>query len=59
MPFTHALKKIEVPVKKLFVGHDPNTTVNRGSLANPEAIDWYVEQARRFRADGPPQADDR
>jgi acetoacetyl-CoA synthetase len=54
VPVTHALKKIEVPVKKLFVGHDPDTAVNRGSLANPEVIDWYVEQARRFRTDGPP-----
>lgn len=24
--------------------------VNRGSLANPEIIDWYVEQARSFHA---------
>ncbi|MFD3927684.1 acetoacetate--CoA ligase [Streptomyces sp. NPDC058614] len=49
VPVTHAQKKTEVPVKKLFVGHDPDSTVNRGSLANPEVIDWYVEQARRFR----------
>ncbi|MER5530777.1 acetoacetate--CoA ligase [Streptomyces sp. NPDC002677] len=48
VPVTHAQKKTEVPVKKLFVGHDPDSAVDRGSLANPEAIDWYVEQARRF-----------
>ncbi|MGW6174084.1 acetoacetate--CoA ligase [Arthrobacter sp. NPDC055138] len=50
VPVTHALKKIEVPVKKLFAGHDPAVAVNRGSLANPEAIDWYAEQARAFLA---------
>ena len=50
VPVTHALKKIEVPVKKLFAGHDPATAVNRGSLANPEAIDWYAGQASAFLA---------
>ncbi|MGW7238357.1 hypothetical protein [Streptomyces sp. NPDC054804] len=49
MPVTHAQKKTEVPVKRLFAGHDPDTAVNHGSLANPEVIDWYIEQARRFR----------
>jgi acetoacetyl-CoA synthetase len=49
VPITHALKKIEVPVKKLFAGHDP-AAVNRGSLANPESVDWYVDEAQRFLA---------
>lgn len=48
VPITHALKKIEVPVKKLFAGHDAATAVNRGSLANPDTVDWYVEQAKAF-----------
>lgn len=42
IPVTHANKKIEVPIKKIFIGHDPATAVNRGSLANPEAVDWFV-----------------
>lgn len=48
IPVTHALKKIEVPVKKLFAGHDPAAAVNRGSLANPDAVDWYADQAKAF-----------
>ncbi|QXJ26430.1 acetoacetate--CoA ligase [Actinomadura graeca] len=55
VPVTHALKKIEVPIKKLFTGHDPATAVNRGSLANPEVVDWYVDQAQRFRTEGRPR----
>ncbi|WP_157430275.1 acetoacetate--CoA ligase [Actinomadura macra] len=55
VPVTHALKKIEVPIKKLFTGHDPGTAVNRGSLANPEVVDWYVDQAQRFRTEGRPR----
>ncbi|WP_312179108.1 acetoacetate--CoA ligase [Arthrobacter sp.] len=48
VPVTHALKKIEVPVKKLFTGHSPDTAINRGSLANPEAVDWFIERARTY-----------
>ena len=48
LPITHAGKKIEVPIKRLFAGVDPSK-VERGALANPDALDWFVEQARRFR----------
>jgi acetoacetyl-CoA synthetase len=51
IPTTHAGKRIEVPLKKLFLGQSPDTAVNRGSLANPEAVDWFVERARAFRAE--------
>jgi acetoacetyl-CoA synthetase len=50
VPITHALKKVEVPVKKLFAGMDPSHAVNRGSLANPDVVAWYEEQARAYRA---------
>ncbi|GHG55127.1 hypothetical protein GCM10012320_26720 [Sinomonas cellulolyticus] len=50
VPITHALKKVEVPVKKLFAGMDPSHAVNRGSLANPDVVVWYEEQARAYRA---------
>ncbi|WP_413249106.1 acetoacetate--CoA ligase [Sinomonas flava] len=49
VPITHALKKVEVPVKKLFAGMDPSRAVNRGSLANPGVVAWYEEQARAYR----------
>ncbi|GHF23674.1 acetoacetate--CoA ligase [Pseudolysinimonas yzui] len=51
IPTTHTGKRIEVPLKKLFVGQNPDTAVTRGSLANPEAVDWFVERARVFRAE--------
>src|SRR5574337_353497 len=50
IPYTHAHKKIEVPIKRLFAGHDPDTAVNRGSLTNPEAVDWYIQRAKSHRA---------
>jgi acetoacetyl-CoA synthetase len=50
VPLTHTLKKAEVPVKKLFAGHDPATAIAKGSLTNPDTIDFYIEQARRRRS---------
>lgn len=49
IPLTHARKKIEVPVKNLFAGKDPAKAVNLASLANPESVTWFIEQARQFR----------
>ncbi|GAA2552758.1 acetoacetyl-CoA synthetase [Neomicrococcus aestuarii] len=49
VPTTHAGKRTEVPVKKLFAGHDPERAVNRGSLQNPETIDWFVARANAYR----------
>jgi acetoacetyl-CoA synthetase len=51
IPTTHAGKRIEVPLKKLFLGQPADTAVNRGSLANPESVDWFVDRARVFRAE--------
>jgi acetoacetyl-CoA synthetase len=49
IPVTHARKKIEVPIKNLFAGKTPDTAVNLASLANPEAVDWFIEESSRFR----------
>lgn len=48
VPMTHAGKRIEVPLKKLFLGHPVERALNRDSLANPEAADWFVARSRRF-----------
>ncbi|MBW4095197.1 MAG: acetoacetate--CoA ligase [Acidobacteria bacterium] len=50
IPITHAGKRIEVPLKKLFLGAPAERAVNRSSLQNPEAIDWFVARATSFRA---------
>jgi acetoacetyl-CoA synthetase len=49
IPLTHARKKIEVPIKNLFAGKEPGTAVNLASLANPEAVNWFIEQSQQFR----------
>ena len=45
VPRTLSGKKLEVPVKKILMGADPEKAASRDSLANPEALDWFVDYA--------------
>ena len=45
VPRTLSGKKLEVPVKKILMGADPDKAASRDSLANPEALDWFVSYA--------------
>lgn len=49
LPVTHAGKKIEIPIKRLFLGHAPDDVINLGSLANPESLEWFIQRARGHR----------
>jgi acetoacetyl-CoA synthetase len=46
VPRTLSGKVLEVPVKKILMGGDPEKAASRDSLANPAALDWFVELAR-------------
>jgi len=45
IPRTLSGKKLEVPVKKLLLGHDPDKVVNRDSMANPDSFDQFLAYA--------------
>jgi acetoacetyl-CoA synthetase len=47
IPRTLSGKKLEVPVKKLLLGADPATVVNRDSMANPDSFDAFTAYAAR------------
>ncbi|EAQ04979.1 acetoacetyl-CoA synthase [Pseudooceanicola batsensis HTCC2597] len=49
VPRTLSGKKLEVPVKKLLLGHDPEKVVNRDSMANPESFDQFITYAEGRR----------
>jgi acetoacetyl-CoA synthetase len=42
IPRTLTGKKLEVPIKRILLGHPPAKAVNRDSMANPGIIDWFV-----------------
>jgi acetoacetyl-CoA synthetase len=50
IPRTLSGKKLEVPVKRILLGAEPESAASRGALANPEAFDAFVALARRRRA---------
>jgi len=47
VPRTLSGKKLEVPVKKLLLGGDPEKVVNRDSMGNPDSFDFFIDYAKR------------
>jgi len=47
IPRTLSGKKLEVPIKKLLLGGDQNTVVNRDSMANPDSFDIFINYAAK------------
>ncbi|MBB4664556.1 acetoacetate--CoA ligase [Conexibacter arvalis] len=45
VPRTLSGKVLEVPVKRILAGMPPEQAVSRDALANPGALDWFVERA--------------
>ncbi len=42
-------KKQELPVRRLLLGQPVDKVVSRDAMANPEALDWFIEFAARRR----------
>jgi acetoacetyl-CoA synthetase len=47
VPRTLSGKLLEVPVKRILTGADPSVVASRDSLANPEALDFFVRRTGR------------
>ncbi|MFC4312051.1 acetoacetate--CoA ligase [Steroidobacter flavus] len=47
VPKTLTGKKLELPIKKLLLGHPLEKVVARDALANPASLDWFVEFANK------------
>lgn len=52
IPVNFAGKKLEVPLKRLFRDPEAGIAVDRGTVSNPESVDWFVDFARAVRARG-------
>jgi acetoacetyl-CoA synthetase len=51
VPRTLSGKVLEVPVKRILAGAEPERAASRDSLANPEALDYFVDLARKLASD--------
>jgi acetoacetyl-CoA synthetase len=50
IPRTLSGKALEVPVKRILMGEPPERAASRDALANPAALDWFVQFAARAGA---------
>jgi acetoacetyl-CoA synthetase len=50
LPRTLTGKILEIPVKRLLMGADPETVASRDSLANPEALDAFQRSRGKILA---------
>jgi acetoacetyl-CoA synthetase len=50
IPRTLSGKALEVPVKRILMGQAPDKAASRDSLADPAALDWFVDYAQRLGA---------
>ena len=48
IPKTLNGKKLEVPIRKLLLGFDPDKSVNEDSMSNPESLAFYKELAKEL-----------
>ena len=48
IPYTLSGKKMEVPVKKVFMKMDISSSMNRDAIRNPEAMDYFVDLANKY-----------
>jgi acetoacetyl-CoA synthetase len=55
IPRTLTAKKLEAPIKRILLGARPEDVASRDALAQPEALDAFVEYART-RAQAPAQS---
>jgi acetoacetyl-CoA synthetase len=55
VPRTLSGKALEVPVKRILMGQPVDKVASRDSVANPAALDWFVELAERSPSSSAPQ----
>ncbi|VVQ15551.1 acetoacetate--CoA ligase [Pseudomonas fluorescens] len=48
IPRTLSGKKLELPIKKLLLGHALDKVVNKDSMANPDSLGWYLAFADQW-----------
>ena len=46
IPVTITGKKLEIPVRRILMGADPAKAASRDAMANPAALDFYIDYAK-------------
>jgi acetoacetyl-CoA synthetase len=56
IPYTLTGKKLEVPIRRILMGADPEKAANRSALRNPAALDYFIDYAKNQRDFAPGEA---
>jgi acetoacetyl-CoA synthetase len=46
IPYTLTGKRLEVPIRRILMGVDPDKAANRAALRNPAALDYFIDFAK-------------
>jgi acetoacetyl-CoA synthetase len=46
IPYTLTGKKLEVPIRRILMGADPDQAANRAALRNPSSLDYFIDYAK-------------
>ena len=49
IPYTLTGKKLEVPIRRILMGADPDKAANRAALRNPSSLDYFTDYAKDQR----------
>jgi acetoacetyl-CoA synthetase len=49
IPYTLTGKKLEVPIRRILMGADPDKAANRAALRNPASLDYFIDYAKNQR----------
>jgi acetoacetyl-CoA synthetase len=45
VPCTLSGKKMEVPIRRILLGHPVEQVINPGAMRNPEALEFFIDLA--------------
>lgn len=48
VPYTLSGKKMEVPIRKILLGHDIEKAAKKGAMRNPESIQYFINFAKKL-----------
>ncbi|VAW42508.1 Acetoacetyl-CoA synthetase [hydrothermal vent metagenome] len=46
IPYTLSGKKLEIPVRRILLGHPVEKATNLGAMRNPESIQFFIDLAK-------------
>ena len=46
VPYTLSGKKMEVPIRRILLGHKAEKAINKGAMRNPKSVEFFIAFAQ-------------